>query len=355
MPALDAITPLVLTWNEAPNIARCLDRLRWAREVVVLDSLSTDGTQDIARSFPNTRLIERPFDNHTAQWNAGLGAIASPYILSLDADYILEPNFGAEIATLPPGPVAWFARFRYCIGGHPLPGSLYPPRAVLFNRKHCRYREDWHTQMLAFDGPSAFLRSRILHDDRKPLDRWLETQLNYCRLEAKKIFETPAHRLPASDAIRKAGWIAPWLVPIACHIGLGLWRRGLPRLAYTLQRALHETLLALILADLRADASAPVPGAETKTAQWVRAQTRHAAERVDKLLNPDSSKPSVQDRLRLMLWPAAPAVAAHLLLARGLLFRGLPGLRYALQRTYAELALSVTLADRRLAHGPAPR
>ena len=66
---LDDITPLVLTYNEAPNLSRTLARLTWAREVVVLDSGSTDATHEIAAQFPNVRFEVRAFDDHTTQWN----------------------------------------------------------------------------------------------------------------------------------------------------------------------------------------------------------------------------------------------------------------------------------------------
>ncbi|MGB2788468.1 MAG: glycosyltransferase, partial [Dokdonella sp.] len=69
---LDRITPLILTWNEEANIARTLAKLAWAREVVVVDSGSTDSTHAICESFPNVRLVARPFDNHATQWNYGL-------------------------------------------------------------------------------------------------------------------------------------------------------------------------------------------------------------------------------------------------------------------------------------------
>ena len=68
------ITALILTFNEAPNIARTLQKLVWVRQVIVLDSFSTDETEKIARGFANVTFIQRQFDNHTAQWNFGLGA-----------------------------------------------------------------------------------------------------------------------------------------------------------------------------------------------------------------------------------------------------------------------------------------
>ena len=74
---LDEITVLVLTYNEAPNIRRTLDGLRWAHQVIVVDSFSLDGTCDIAREYKNVKVVQRHFDNHADQWNHGLERINS--------------------------------------------------------------------------------------------------------------------------------------------------------------------------------------------------------------------------------------------------------------------------------------
>ena len=58
---LDQITPLILTYNEAPNIARTLAGLSWAKEIVVVDSFSDDETVEIARSFPQVRVVQTSF------------------------------------------------------------------------------------------------------------------------------------------------------------------------------------------------------------------------------------------------------------------------------------------------------
>src|SRR5436190_63 len=69
---LNEITPLILTYNEAPNIARTLASVSWAKEIVVVDSFSSDNTLKIARSFPQVRTFQRAFDCHQNQWEFGL-------------------------------------------------------------------------------------------------------------------------------------------------------------------------------------------------------------------------------------------------------------------------------------------
>src|SRR5207244_7930299 len=98
------ITPLILTFNEAPNIGRTLERLGWARDVVVVDSGSTDRTRDMLRQQANVRVFERPFITHMEQWNYGLEetAIRTEWVLALDADYILSEELVREIGSLSP-------------------------------------------------------------------------------------------------------------------------------------------------------------------------------------------------------------------------------------------------------------
>jgi len=49
------VTPLILTLNEAPNIGRALERLSWAKDILVVDSFSTDETPALVRDFQQVR------------------------------------------------------------------------------------------------------------------------------------------------------------------------------------------------------------------------------------------------------------------------------------------------------------
>jgi len=90
---IEQITPLILTYNEAPNIDRALERLTWANRIVVIDSFSDDETLDILANYPQVEVYQRRFDTHALQWNYGLEKINTKWILSLDADYILSEQF----------------------------------------------------------------------------------------------------------------------------------------------------------------------------------------------------------------------------------------------------------------------
>ncbi len=250
---LDQITPLILTWNEDPNLRRCLERLSWAADVIIVDSGSTDGTAQIAAGFSNARLIVRPFDDHTTQWTFGVDATRTDWVLSLDADYILGAGFEQELAALPqePGCDAYFANFRYLIYGKPLRSCLYPPRAVLFRKDRCRYQSDGHTQLLQIPGISGSLMTKIDHDDRKSLTRWFASQDRYAQLEAEKLIALKSADLSLQDRIRRTMILGPLVVFAYTLLLRGAIFDGWCGWFYALQRMLAEVMLSLRLLERR--------------------------------------------------------------------------------------------------------
>jgi Glycosyl transferase family 2 len=245
----DQLTVVILTFNEAPNLRRALESVRWASRIVVVDSGSSDETVSIANAFPHTTVHVRPFDNHTAQWNFGLDQASTGWILSLDADYVVTRELADEIRALPdfPKAYAFYAAFKYCVHGQPLRASLLPPRAVLFDRRRCLYVPDGHTQTLRVMGKVGRLNGFILHDDRKSLSRWFWAQERYARLEVQKLLSTPAAELGWADRIRRWGVFAPLIMLFYVLIVKGVILDGRAGWFYAMQRTVAEMMLALFL------------------------------------------------------------------------------------------------------------
>src|SRR5258706_8056688 len=250
---LDQITPLILTFNEAPNIGRTLEQLRWAKDIVVVDSFSDDDTIEIVSSFPQVRVYQREFDSHVNQWTFGLRetGISSEWVLALDADYVLTEEVLAEIEGLTPSPdlKGYRAKFVYCINGKRLISGIYPPVSVLYRRAHAAYQQDGHTHKLVLEGRIDDLHSPILHDDRKPFSRWLEAQSRYTRLEADKLLSSDPASLSWTDRIRRWRVVAPAAMLLYCLIGRGGVLDGWAGFYYAFQRALAELMLSLYLID----------------------------------------------------------------------------------------------------------
>src|SRR3954451_17096906 len=154
--AAEHITPLVLTYNEEPNIGRTLDSLRWAKRVVVVDSKSSDRTEEIARSYNNVHFAVRQFDNHRAQWHYGIAdtGIDTSFVLALDADMQVPPDVVAEIEKTflsgnYSGGLLPFA-YQYC--GQRLAGSLCPPQIRIFRTDAVHVAQSDHTQSFTVSG-----------------------------------------------------------------------------------------------------------------------------------------------------------------------------------------------------------
>jgi glycosyltransferase involved in cell wall biosynthesis len=246
---LDRITPLILTRDEEANIGRTLAQLEWAREVVVVDSLSTDATVAIARQFPNVRLIERPFDSHAAQWAFGVAQIMTDWVLTLDADYFAPEPFVRELAALDPAPdiAGYTAAFLYAIDGKPLRATLYTPRPVLLRREAFEIWQDGHTQRVRLHGRAAVLRERLIHDDRKDLRRFIDRQKSYMRQEATKLRATQFSSLNALGKLRKLRVFAPIAVLFYTLLVKRTLLDGTAGFRYAFERFLAEAILSIEL------------------------------------------------------------------------------------------------------------
>jgi glycosyltransferase involved in cell wall biosynthesis len=250
---LDQITPLVITYNEAANIRRTLDKLRWAQRIVVVDSGSTDETLDILQSYLQAHVVVHPFIDFASQCNFGLSLVTTPWVLSLDADYELSDALIAELRLLAPAAATggYQARFVYRIHGRPLRGTLYPPRTVLYRKERAAYRNEGHGHRVSVEGEALPLAAPIYHDDRKPLARWLASQQRYARDEAEHLLNSDRGSLGWTDRIRLAAWPAPLLVFVYTLFVKGCLLDGWRGWFYALQRALAEILLALEIINRR--------------------------------------------------------------------------------------------------------
>jgi glycosyltransferase involved in cell wall biosynthesis len=252
---LGQITPLILTYNEAPNIARALDSLRWASEIVVVDSFSTDDTARIAAAYPNVRVVQRAFDCHRNQWEFGLKetGIKTQWVLALDADYIVTTDLTNEMQDLSPDAdtAGYRARFIYCISGKQLHSGIYPPVTVLYRAAAAEYIQDGHTQRVSLNGLIEELRAPLLHDDRKPLKRWFESQKRYTKLEAQKLRQADPTKLNFADRLRRWPLVVPPLALFYCLVVRAGIFDGWAGFYYAFQRTVAELMLSLYLIENR--------------------------------------------------------------------------------------------------------
>jgi glycosyltransferase involved in cell wall biosynthesis len=193
------ISATIVTLNEQRNIARAIDSLCCADEVLVVDSGSTDQTREIALCH-GARVIEEPWRGYAAQKNYAASCAAHDWILSLDADEQLTPELAAEILALKQaGPKAGgysFPRLAQYLGRWIHHSGWYPDRKTrLYNRRKAEWTGDYVHETVLVKGPVSELNADLLHFTCDSLSEHLRTLDRYTTLAASELI---AQKKPVS-------------------------------------------------------------------------------------------------------------------------------------------------------------
>lgn len=93
---MNKLSVTIITFNEENNIAACLESVKWADEIVVVDSFSKDRTVEIAKKYTE-KVYQYPWEGYVQQNNIALGKATLPWVLRLDADERVTPKLAEEI------------------------------------------------------------------------------------------------------------------------------------------------------------------------------------------------------------------------------------------------------------------
>ena len=186
------ITAVVLTRNEAHNIVECLGTLTWADHLVVLDSLSSDNTVDLAKAAGAT-VFEHPFADYASQRNRALELADGDWIFFVDADERSTPELALEIrdvvASRPE--VGWWVPRKNYIFGKWIRHTGWSPDYQLRLLKRDRARYDPTRQVhevVILDGMAGHLQNTLIHYNYQTLRQFLVKQRVYTDYEAGMLF-----------------------------------------------------------------------------------------------------------------------------------------------------------------------
>ncbi len=136
----EKLTVTVITLNEESRVRNCLEAVRWADEIVVLDSVSTDGTLDVCREFTD-KVYQEKLPSTADRRRAAMDKASHEWVLSLDADERVTPELAEEIQQLLASPrlndyaAYCMPRVTFCLGRWIRHCSWYPNRQVRLCRK----------------------------------------------------------------------------------------------------------------------------------------------------------------------------------------------------------------------------
>jgi glycosyltransferase involved in cell wall biosynthesis len=178
----------IITLNAASQLAACLDSARFADEIVVVDSGSTDGTQALAERL-GARVIQQEWLGFGRQKQFAVEAARHDWVLCLDADERVTPALQAsmEIALQSPSTAAFrFPRCNRFLGRYLKHGEGYPDRSLrLFDRRQARWSNDAVHEKVETDCPIGDLAGDLLHDSAESLASYLTKQNRYTTLAAE--------------------------------------------------------------------------------------------------------------------------------------------------------------------------
>ena len=215
------ISVLLPTFNCAKTVRATLESVKWADEILVADSYSTDATLDICREY-GARVIQHEYSNSARQKNWALPQCRHDWVLQIDSDEVLTEELREEIekaaATAGPEVHAFrMPRRNHMLGRWVRFGGTYPDYQVRLLRRDCgRWREREVHAHIEVPGQVATLKSDLLHYDIPAIAKPLGNLDRYTRYEA--------------DELKKHGRSFRWhhllLRPLGAFLYRYLWLQG---------------------------------------------------------------------------------------------------------------------------------
>ena len=179
---MEKLTVIIPAHNEEANLGDCLESVRWADEILVVDSFSTDGTLEIAREF-GARILQHEYVYSARQKNWAIPRAIHPWVLLVDADERVTPDLREEIqAVLDEGPGHdgyWIRRLNHFLG-RPMRHCGWGNDTVvrLFRRDAARYQDRKVHAEIDLPGPLPVLRHPLEHHSFRSFGQyWRKLQL----------------------------------------------------------------------------------------------------------------------------------------------------------------------------------
>ena len=190
---MKGLSVITLTLNEEANIGTCLESVKWADELIIVDSGSTDKTVTIARQY-GASVCSSDWEGYGHAKNRALTRVTKDWVLWLDADERVTPELADEIRTIVSSgtnDIAGYsvARRAYFLGRWIKHCGWYPARVVrLFRRDKGRFAEKKVHEYLILDGPVATLRHDLFHFTDPNLFHYFQKFNRYTSLAAEEMY-----------------------------------------------------------------------------------------------------------------------------------------------------------------------
>lgn len=206
------ITAVVLTFNEALHIGRCIRSVRpVAEKIFVVDSFSTDNTVELARAL-GANVVQRPWKNYADQFQWAIEHCGNEtlWLMRMDADEYLEPALQQEIpellANLPDDvDGVYIKRKVFFMGKWIRYGGFYPHILLrIWRTGKGRIEQRWMDEHIVLppDAKTVMAKGHLVDDNRKGVTFWVDKHNKYASREAVDLLNLKYHFFPTDDALK---------------------------------------------------------------------------------------------------------------------------------------------------------
>lgn len=215
------ISAAIITFNEEKNIARCIKSLEFVDEIVIVDSLSTDNTKEIAMNM-GAKVIDQKFLGHIAQKQLATDICSYDWILSLDADEEVSDELKTSILNLKKQnkldyDAYSFKRISFHLGKWIKHGGWYPDRKIRFyNRKKAYWGGYNPHDKIIVNGKVAELVGDLKHYVFKDLKQNIDANNSYSSIMAQDLF----------NKNKKFSYIKLFFKPIGKFLEVYFYKKG---------------------------------------------------------------------------------------------------------------------------------
>jgi glycosyltransferase involved in cell wall biosynthesis len=202
------LAAIVLTYNEAQHVTACIDTLRFADQIIVFDSFSTDDTVPLAQNA-GAQVIQHAFANYASQREAALEAVrgTADWVLFVDADERVTEALAAEVRVSihRPGVAGYrIPRDNYIFGRLTRGAGWYPDyqtRLLRVGAVHYDLTRQVH-EVVVLDGAEGTLQHPFIHYNYRDLPQFLEKQRRYTAYDARILYEQGVRPKPQNFVLQ---------------------------------------------------------------------------------------------------------------------------------------------------------
>lgn len=187
-----SISVTIITYNEEANISAALESVKWASEIIVVDSGSTDNTTTLARQFTKN-VITNPWPGYALQKQFATEQATNDWILSIDADEQVTPSLAKEIQKVINDPNNQYDGFYISRQNYYLKKAIYHSgwapdyQLRLYRRTKGHWKGNFVHESVTLDGKAGKLQAKLDHYSIQSLSAHHERLNRYTTLAANEL------------------------------------------------------------------------------------------------------------------------------------------------------------------------